>query len=133
MRTPWVPRNAGAGEGARPVVDPEIESLDRLARLLDSHWRIPFTRIGFGFDALLGLLPVAGDMASALVSFYIVARAWRHGASGVLIAHMLANVVLDTVAGSVPILGSVFDVAYRANIRNVGLLRDHLQRQRASS
>ena len=106
-----------------------IVELDLLAALLDSRWRIPGTSIRFGLDALLGLVvPVLGDMATGLVSAYIVVRARNCGAGNGLVARMLGNVLLDTVGGSVPILGSIFDIYFKANNRNIRLLRRHLQR-----
>jgi hypothetical protein len=105
-----------------------IAELDRLARLLDSRWRIPGTSVRLGVDAIAGLLPGVGDAASGLVSSYIVLRAMNHGASRGLVARMLGNVLLDTVVGSVPILGSIFDVFYKANNRNISLLRAHLEK-----
>jgi hypothetical protein len=105
-----------------------IAELDRLAQLLDSRWRIPGTSVRVGVDAIAGLLPGVGDAASGLVSSYIVLRAMNHGASRGLVARMLGNVLLDTVVGSVPILGSIFDVFYKANNRNISLLRAHLEK-----
>ncbi len=104
-----------------------IAELDRLARILDSNWKIPGTSIRFGVDAVAGFLPGIGDAATGLVSAYIVLRARNHGASGGLLARMLGNVALDTVVGSVPILGSIFDVYYKANNRNIRLLQRHLE------
>ncbi|WP_246687320.1 DUF4112 domain-containing protein [Mesorhizobium sp. B2-5-9] len=106
-----------------------IAELDILSVLLDSQWRIPGTPIRFGLDALVGLVPVLGDTATGLVSAYIVLRARKCGAGKLLVARMLANVLFDTVLGSVPILGSIFDVYYKANNRNIRLLRAHLGRQ----
>ena len=102
--------------------------LDLLAALLDSRWRIPGTSIRFGLDALVGLVPVLGDAATGIVSVYIVLRARSCGARKTLVARMLGNVLLDTIVGSVPILGSFFDVYFKAHNRNIRLLRRHLQR-----
>ena len=101
-------------------VDRRIAELGDLARNLDSRWRIPGTGIRFGLDAVAGLLPGVGDVASGLVSAHIVYHVGR----------MIANVALDTVVGSVPILGSVFDVFYKANNRNVRMLQRHLESAR---
>lgn len=105
-----------------------VAELDLLANLLDSRWCIPGTSIRFGLDALVGLVPVLGDAATGIVSVYIVLRARSCGAGKTLVARMLGNVLLDTVVGSVPILGSIFDVYFKANNRNIRLLRRHLQR-----
>ena len=106
-----------------------IVELDKLARLLDSQWRIPGTQIRFGADALAGLVPVVGDLATAVLSAYIVARAADVGAPKSLLARMVGNVVLDTVVGSIPLIGSVFDVFYKANNRNIRLLQRHLEKR----
>jgi hypothetical protein len=105
-----------------------IAELDLLAALLDSRWQIPGTSIRFGLDALVGLVPVLGDAATGLVSAYIVLRARSCGAGNGLVARMLGNVLLDTVVGSVPILGSIFDVYFKSNNRNMTLLRRYLER-----
>ena len=103
-----------------------LTELDALARLLDSRWRIPFTRIRFGADALLGLIPGAGDAAAAVPALYLVWRARQLGVPASLQARMLGNVGIDFVIGSVPIIGSVFDVFFRASRRNHALLRAHV-------
>lgn len=116
-----------------PPVEPEraasLAELDRLARLLDSQWRIPGTQVRFGVDAVAGLIPGVGDAAAGLVSAWIVWNASRHGAPAHLLARMVGNVAIDTVAGSVPILGSVFDVFYKSNKRNMRLLIRHLEKK----
>ena len=117
------------GQGHRDhKAEKAISELDLLAALLDSRWRIPGTSVRYGLDALAGLVPVVGDVATGLVSAYIVLRARNSGAGNGLVARMLGNVLLDTVVGSVPILGSIFDVYFKANNRNIRLLRRHLQR-----
>lgn len=108
--------------------DERLAALDDLAHLLDARWRIPGTGIRFGIDAVAGLLPGIGDAATGLVSAYIVLHGVRHRVPGRVIARMIGNVALDTVVGSVPIVGSLFDVFFKANNRNVGLLRQHLER-----
>ena len=108
--------------------DERLAALDDLAHLLDSRWRIPGTGIRFGIDAVAGLLPGIGDAATGLVSAYIVLHGVRHRVPGHVIARMIGNVALDTVVGSVPIVGSLFDVFFKANNRNVRLLRRHLER-----
>ncbi|MER9522117.1 DUF4112 domain-containing protein [Mesorhizobium sp. M0292] len=105
-----------------------LAELDLLAALLDSRWRIPGTSIRFGLDALVGLFPVLGDAATGIVSAYIVLRARNVGAGNGLVARMLGNVLLDTLVGSVPILGSIFDVYFKANNRNITLLRRHINK-----
>ncbi|MDI5919861.1 DUF4112 domain-containing protein [Halomonas sp. LR5S13] len=98
-----------------------------LARLMDSSIRLPG---GFriGVDGLIGLVPVVGDLAAAGVSFYIVAQAAHAGVSVRVLAHMALNVALDAVVGAIPVLGDVFDVAFKANQRNARLMDAYLDR-----
>ncbi|MER8555154.1 DUF4112 domain-containing protein [Mesorhizobium sp. M1217] len=111
-----------------PEAEKAIAELDLLAALLDSRWRIPGTSVRYGLDALVGLVRILGDVATGLVSAYIVLRARNCGAGNGLVGRMLGNVLLDTAVGSVPILGSIFDVYFKANNRNIRLLRRYLQR-----
>ena len=94
--------------------------------MLDSAVRIPGTQIRVGADSVFGLIPVVGDIAGAALSGYIVLASARLGAPAPTIVRMLLNIGLDTVVGSVPILGDMFDVGWRANMRNVELLDGHL-------
>ncbi|MFZ2029643.1 MAG: DUF4112 domain-containing protein [Vitreimonas sp.] len=103
-----------------------VADLVHLARFLDNAFVIPGTNIRFGMDGLLGLIPGAGDALSALISLYIIGRAKALGAPEQLLNKMRWNVVIDTVAGAVPFLGDLFDVAFKSNIRNVRLLLEHL-------
>jgi len=121
----YVPPRARTG---RAYSQADLDSLDRLARLLDGQWRIPGTSIRFGLDAMVGLVPGIGDAATGVVSTYIVYRAWRMGVPLGLLALMAVNIGLDTVLGSIPVAGSVFDVFFRANQRNMWLLRRHFAR-----
>ncbi|HJU68041.1 MAG TPA: DUF4112 domain-containing protein [Gemmatimonadaceae bacterium] len=93
-----------------------------LARVLDEAIRIPGTNIRIGLDALLGLLPGGGDVAGGLFSGLIIFQAARAGAPTAVLGRMLANVAIDVVIGAIPLIGDVFDVAWRANSRNVRLL-----------
>jgi hypothetical protein len=102
------------------------DRLSALARLLDSALRIPGTNVRFGLDAVIGLVPGVGDLAGAALAGYIVLAAARLGAPPSVLSRMLLNVAIDTVLGSVPIVGDVFDVAWRANARNVALLDRHV-------
>jgi hypothetical protein len=102
-----------------------LARLDALANLLDTAFVLPGTNIRFGFDAMIGLVPGIGDAITTLISLYIVREARELGAPRHLIARMLANVALDGIAGAVPFLGDAFDVMWRANRRNVALLRKH--------
>jgi hypothetical protein len=115
-----------------PYRDPgraALEELDWLADLLDSRWRIPGLDVRFGADAIAGLIPGLGSLAGAVVSAYLVTKARELGAPWHLVGRMVGNIALDAVLGSIPLLGSVFDVFYKANNRNILLLRKHLARQ----
>jgi hypothetical protein len=108
-----------------------LERLEWLANLLDTAVVIPGTRIRFGADAVLGLAPGLGDAITTGVALWIVYEARQLGAPLHLVARMVGNVAVDGLFGSVPLVGDVFDVMWRANRRNVALLRDHLARQGA--
>jgi len=94
--------------------------------MLDSAVRFPGTNVTFGLDPILGLVPGLGDLAGAVLSGYIVLTAARLGAPKSVLAKMLLNLGTDTLVGSVPVLGDLFDVGFRANIRNSELLERHL-------
>ena len=105
-----------------------VQRLERLATLLDSEFRVPGTRFRFGLDGLVGLLPGIGDAAGLAISSYIVLEAWRLGAPPAILTRMVVNLALDTAVGSVPIAGDLFDMAWKANRRNVNLLLGHVRR-----
>ncbi|WP_306115534.1 MULTISPECIES: DUF4112 domain-containing protein [unclassified Roseovarius] len=106
----------------------ELDELDRLSTLLDSRFRVPGTRIRFGWDAILGLIPGIGDVASLAPSAYLIYRGQRLGARKRTIARMALNTGLDFVVGAVPVLGDLFDLFFKANNRNTSLLRKDLAR-----
>ena len=105
-----------------------IARIDALATLLDTAFVIPGTQIRFGLDALIGLVPGIGDAITTVMSLYIVSEARSLGAPPLLVARMIANVVFDGVVGAVPLVGDAFDVVFRANRRNMALLRGHLDK-----
>jgi hypothetical protein len=103
-----------------------IKRVRVLAKLLDNSMSIPGTGWKFGLDAIIGLIPVIGDVVGAVLSGYIVLEAARAKVPSFTLARMLMNVGIDAVAGAVPALGDVFDAVWKANIKNVSLLEDHL-------
>lgn len=116
-----------------PALTPEVGTLDRrLERLrwvgwiLDSSVRIPGTGIRFGIDAIIGLVPGLGDIIAGALSLYIIAESAKLGVPRALLARMGWNVAIDTLVGEVPVLGDLFDVAWKANMRNLKLLEEHL-------
>jgi hypothetical protein len=120
--------------GAGAPIDPahpraaEIARLDDLADLLDSRFRIPVVGWRFGLDGVLSIIPGVGDLAAFGPALYLVWQARKLGASNGTIGRMAANAGLDFVVGSIPVLGTVFDVAFKANRRNIALLRAELER-----
>jgi hypothetical protein len=100
--------------------------LDGLARLMDGACRIPGLNIRFGLDAIIGLIPGIGDIVSTLVSLYVLAAAQRYGVSRITTLRMGLNIGIDAIIGAIPIVGDLFDLAWKANERNVALLRRHM-------
>ncbi len=104
-----------------------VARIDTLATLLDTAFVLPGTNIRFGLDALIGLVPGIGDVITTAMSLYIVHEAHQLGAPSHVIARMVANVALDGFVGAVPLVGDAFDVAFRANRRNMRLLREWME------
>ena len=102
--------------------------LDALARFLDSAVRVPGTNIRFGADALLNLIPGVGMLTSKGMSAYLIWEARRLGVPTGTLLRMVGNVGVDFVISAVPLVGWVGDVFFRSNLRNMALLRDHLDR-----
>jgi hypothetical protein len=125
---PAMARSLGRDAGA-DTPEAALRRLDRFAFVSDEMFRIPGTRWRIGLDGIGGLVPGLGDGVTALVALYPLLEAWRHGAPSSLILRMLGNVGLDTAIGAVPILGDLFDFRFKANRRNVELLRRHFQRR----
>ena len=105
-----------------------LKRLRRLAWLLDSAVGIPNTRFRFGLSGLIGLTPVAGDAAISALSLFIVYEAYRIGLPRPVLLRMLANVGIEATVGAVPVIGDVFDVAFKANMRNLSMIEAHLAR-----
>lgn len=113
---------------SKPTFEPtpaELKWIDRFSKFLDSKFKIPGTDITFGIDPIIGLIPVAGDVSTFGISGLLILSMIRNGASREVVIRMLFNVGLDALVGMVPILGSLFDVYYKANRRNYKLLTEH--------
>jgi hypothetical protein len=106
-----------------------IARLEALAKLLDVAFVLPGTNIRYGIDGLIGLIPIVGDIITTAISLWLVREARALGAPWYLTARMLGNVAVDGVVGMVPLAGDAFDVMFRANMRNVRLLRRWLDKQ----
>ena len=102
----------------------EIEqSLDQLSRWMDGLFRVPGTSWRFGLDAIVGLIPGIGDTASTLVGFYVLAAGVRYRVSKATLLRMGLNIAVDYIFGAIPVLGDLFDAAWKSNQKNVELLR----------
>ncbi|KZN26162.1 hypothetical protein A4G99_22175 [Haladaptatus sp. R4] len=103
-----------------------IERVRTVSDLLDEAFRVPGTNFRVGIDPILGLLPVGGDAASAIISLYIALEGYRMDVPRHVLGRMLANIAIDAFGGAVPVLGSVFDATWKANRKNRELLEKHV-------
>src|SRR5580704_4982159 len=102
------------------------ENLDILSHILDDFIKVPGTSIRFGLDGIMGVVPGIGDILGGIASCIIIIAAWMRGVSYVTVSRMVVNVGIEAVVGSIPILGDMFDIAWRANRRNYALLTGSL-------
>ena len=128
----------------KPLAEPEVlsprvrrgqrlfddENLDILSHILDDFIKVPGTPIRFGLDGIMGVVPGIGDVLGGIASCIIIIAAWMRGVPYVTVARMVANVVIEVVVGSIPVLGDAFDIAWRANRRNYALLTGSLYEPR---
>ncbi len=103
--------------------DPDLSRLEALSKLMDNQFRIPGTQWRFGLDGIIGLIPYMGDMAGFVVSGFLMRTMVKKGASPLLMLRMMFNYILDAVFGIVPFVGDLFDFGFKANRRNVDLLK----------
>jgi hypothetical protein len=132
--------NAAFGRGfgfrftsrARPYDPAErraaLDRLDMLATAFDTAFILPGTNVRFGVESILRLVPGVGDAIASMLSCYLLYEASRLGVPRLLLMRMAANVALEGMIGVVPVAGDAFDVFFRANHRNVALLRNHFAR-----
>ncbi len=120
---------AGANPFANLTREQRLARLDALAKLLDVAFIVPGTKIRYGIDGLIGLIPIVGDIITTAISLWVVREARALGAPWHLTARMLGNVAVDGAVGIVPFIGDAFDVMFRANVRNVRMLRKWLEKQ----
>jgi len=99
-------------------------SVNYIADLLDSRCKIPGTRIKFGIDPILGLIPGVGDWFGGMLSIYFMIEAFRAGGGLSVVLRIFLNIILDIIIGSIPLIGEVFDVAWKANRRNAKLIQN---------
>jgi hypothetical protein len=103
------------------------EHLDLLSHILDDFLRIPGTPIRFGLDGIVGFIPGIGDILGGLASSIIIIAAWVRGVPKVTLTRMVINVAIETAVGAIPVLGNLFDIGWKANRRNYGLMTGSLQ------
>ena len=137
LRDPGFGRGAGPqfefhtfGFNTQPLTrEQRLARLEALGQLLDTAFIVPGTNVRYGIDGLIGLIPIVGDIITTALSLWLVREARLLGAPWHITARMLANVAVDGVVGMVPLAGDAFDVMFRANVRNVRLLRRWLEKQ----
>ena len=112
------------------VPHPALKNINRLAKLMDAQFRLPGTNFRFGLDGILGLIPGAGDLSTLAVSAYMISIMAKNGASGNVIAKMVVNVLIDALLGAIPLIGDLFDFVFKANLKNMKLMREHYQEGR---
>ena len=110
-----------------------LTEVETLAWLLDNSIPVPGTGRRFGVDALIGFVPVVGDLLSGGIGLFVVWRASRMGLPRVVVARMLANAGIDIAVGAIPVLGDAFDLWFKASTRNLGLMRRHLEQPERST
>jgi hypothetical protein len=106
--------------------------LRRLAWLIDGVFKMPGTRFRFGLNSVIGLLPVGGDAVLGVISLYIIYEAAQLGIPRFKLLRMAGNVGIEVLGGSVPILGDLFDMALKANLRNLQIIEDHVRSGRSA-
>ncbi|WP_316793779.1 DUF4112 domain-containing protein [Pedobacter frigoris] len=99
--------------------------LTKISYLMDEQFRFPGTKFRFGLDPILNLIPIAGDMAGLVVSAGLLLAMAKRGASSKLVVLMSLNILLDATIGAIPIIGQIFDFFFKANSRNIGLMKAH--------
>ncbi len=109
-----------------------IARVKRIARIMDTAWGIPGTKMRFGADSLIGLVPGAGDLVTMGISLYMLAEAHRLGIPKAILLKMAGNIAVDTGIGAVPLVGDVFDLFFKSNSKNAKLLIDYIDKNSIS-
>ena len=110
-----------------------IAEMETIAWLLDNSIPVPGTGRRFGIDALIGFVPVVGDLLSGGIGLFVVWRASRLGLPRIVVARMLANSAVDIAVGAIPVIGDAFDLWFKANTRNLAIIRRHLEHPETST
>jgi hypothetical protein len=106
---------------------PQLQHIARLVKLMDSQFRIPGTNFSFGIDPLLNFIPGLGWAIDFGISFYLFFAMIRNGASGRSVSKMLLNIGIDSLVGAIPVIGNIFDFAFKANRRNFNIAVEHFE------
>jgi hypothetical protein len=112
------------------VLTGRLKWVERIAHLFDDQFQIPGTNFKFGLDPIVNLLPIAGDAAGFLVGAALVLTMAKNGVSKKVLVLMMLNLLIDGLIGSIPLIGTVFDFYYKANTRNIKLLKEHYEEGR---
>jgi hypothetical protein len=121
----WIEKMKSEEQRKKGSSGDRLRRLDWLSQVLDSAWSVPGTSYRIGLDGILGLIPGIGDPLGAMLSSYLIFEAARMGAPTHILLRMVGNVAVESIVGVIPILGDVFDLAWKANVRNLALLRAH--------
>jgi len=106
-----------------------LDRIDLLARIFDTAFVLPGTNVRFGIEAVMRLVPGIGDAAASALSCYLLYEAHRLEVPSHVFARLVGNVAIEGIVGAIPLLGDLFDVGFRANRRNVAILREHFARE----
>ncbi|WP_034256594.1 DUF4112 domain-containing protein [Adhaeribacter aquaticus] len=110
-----------------PATDPRLRWIEAVSTFMDNQFKVPGTNFRFGLDPILSFIPIGGSVASFAISAGLLLTMLKYGVSRKVWILMLGNLALDTIIGSIPIIGNIFDFTFKANQRNVNLLKKHYQ------
>jgi hypothetical protein len=111
----------------------KLKRIEDVARLMDSSFSIPGTPIRFGWDGLVGFIPGVGGLVTAATGAWIIREAYQLGASKGTLVRMCGNVAVDVTTGAIPLIGDLFDLYWKSNLRNAKLLQRHLHSKQGSN
>lgn len=107
------------------TLNSKLKWVERVSYLMDEQFKLPGTKFRFGLDPIINFIPVAGDLGGFAVSTVLLFTMAKHGVSRKVLILMTLNIILDSTIGAIPILGNIFDFAYKSNSRNIKLLKEH--------
>jgi len=107
------------------TLNPKLKWVERVSHLMDEQFQIPGTNFRFGLDPLINFIPMAGGLGGFAVSTILLITMAKHGVSRKILLLMTLNIILDSTIGAIPLIGNIFDFAYKSNSRNIKLLKEH--------